>query len=69
MGFPTKSSIQELNTNTLFSIATTLRCKGGSYSIPGLLQFTLDTYLIMLSVKQGGIKYNFLCPRYDLTWD
>ena len=30
-----------------FSIATTLRC-------------TLDPYLIMLSVKQGGIKYHFL---------
>ncbi len=27
---------------------------------PGLLHFTLDTYLILLSVKQGGIKYHFL---------
>ena len=26
---------------------------------PGLLHFTLDTYLILLSVKQGGIKYHF----------
>ena len=26
---------------------------------PGLLYFTLDTYLILLSVKQGGIKYYF----------
>ena len=42
-----------------FSIATTLRCKGGRYSFPGLLHFTLDTYLIMLSVKQGGVKYHF----------
>ena len=24
-----------------------------------LLHFTLDTYLIMLSVEQGGIKYHF----------
>ena len=35
---------------------------------PGLLHFTLDTYLIMLSVKQGGIKYHFLSYWYDLTW-
>ena len=26
---------------------------------PGLLHFTLDTYLILLRVKQGGIKYHF----------
>ena len=25
----------------------------------GLLHFTLDPYLVMLSVKQGGIKYHF----------
>ena len=35
----------------------------------GLLHFTLDTYLIMLSVKQGNIKYHFLSLWYDLTWD
>ena len=38
-----------------FSIATTLRCR--------------DLYLIMLSVKQGGIKYHFLSLWYDSTWD
>ena len=26
---------------------------------PGLLHFTLDMYLILLSVKQGSIKYHF----------
>ena len=26
-------------------------------------------YLIMLSVKQGGIKYHFLSLWYDATWD
>ena len=36
---------------------------------PGLLHFTLDPYLIMLSVKQGGIKYHFLSHWYDSTWD
>ena len=32
----------------------------GATPFPGLLHFTLNKYLIMLSVKQGGIKYNFL---------
>ena len=41
-----------------FSIATTPRCRGGLYSIPWLLHFTPDPYLIMLNVKQGGIKYH-----------
>ena len=40
-------------------------CRGGRYSFPGLLYFTLDPYLIMLSVKQGGIKSLW----YDSTWD
>ena len=30
---------------------------------------TLDLYSIMLSVKQGDIKYHFLSLLYDLTWD
>ena len=38
-----------------FSIATTPRCRRGRYSFPELLHFALDTYLILLSVKQGGI--------------
>ena len=36
---------------------------------PGLLHFTFDIYLIMLSVKQGGIKYYFLSLWYNLIWD
>ena len=43
-----------------FSIATTARCREEHYFFPGLLHFTLDPYLIMLSVKQGDIKYHFL---------
>ena len=31
----------------------------GATPSPGLLHFTLDTYLILLSVKHGGIKYHF----------
>ena len=41
----------------------------GATPFPGLLHFTLDLYLIMLSVKQGGIKYHFLSLWYDSTWD
>ena len=52
-----------------FSIATTLRCRGGHYSFPWITPLTFDPYLIMLSVKQGGIKYHFLSLWYDLTKD
>ena len=43
----------------LFSIATTPRCRGSATSSPRWLQCILDPYLIMLSAKQGGIKYHF----------
>ena len=52
-----------------FSIATTPRCREGATPFPGLLHFTLDTYLILLRVKQGGIKYHFKGRWYDETWD
>ena len=63
------ATIVEGNPKAPFSIATTPRCRGGRYSFPGLLYFTLDPYLIMLSVKQGGIKFRFLSLWYDSTWD
>ena len=31
----------------------------GATPFPGFLHFTLDTYLILLSIKQGSIKYHF----------
>ena len=34
-----------------------------------MLHFTLDPYLIILSIKQGGIKYNFFSLWYDSNWD
>ena len=43
------ATIVEGDPKAPFSIATT----------PGLLHFTLEPYLIMLSVKQGGIKFHF----------
>ena len=41
----------------------------GATPFSGLLHFTLDPYLIMLSAKQGGIEYHFLSLWYDSTWD
>ena len=38
-----------------FSIATTPRCRGGRYSFP----FTLDTYLILLSVRANKLLIVF----------
>ena len=63
------ATIVEGNPKAPFSITTTPRCRGGHYYFPGWLYFTLDPHLIMLSVKQGGIKYHFLSLWYDSTWD
>ena len=63
------ATIVEGDPKAPFSIATTPRCRGGRYSFTQLLHFTLDSYLIMLSVKQGGIKYHFLSLWYNSTWD
>ena len=53
------ATIVEGDQKASFSIATTPRCREGTTPFPGLLHFTLDTYLILLSVKQGDIKYHF----------
>ena len=50
-----------------FSIATTPRRRGGRYSFSWIVPLTLDQDFIMLSVKQGGIKYHFLSFWYDST--
>ena len=53
------STVVEGEQKAPFSIATTQRCTEDANPFPGLHHFTLDTYLILLSVKQGGIKYHF----------
>ena len=63
------SAIVEGNPKAPLSIATTPRCRRGATPYPGLLHFTLDPYLMVLSAKQGGIKYPFFSLWYDLTWD
>ena len=51
-----------------FSMATTPWCRVGRYFFPWIAP--LYTYLILLSVKQGGIKYHFFKSLwYDATWD
>ena len=41
----------------------------GNPKAPFSIATTLDSYLIMLSVKQGGIKYHFLSLWYNSFWD
>ena len=49
-----------------FSIASILKCRRGRYSFPLIAPLTLGPHLIMLSVKQGGIKYHFFFK--SLVW-
>ena len=42
-----------------FSLAIKPRSWEDATPLPGLFHFTIDPYLIMLIVKQGGIKYHF----------
>ena len=53
------ATVVEGDQKALFSIATTLRCRGVRYTFPWIAHFILDMYLILLIVKQGGIKYHF----------
>ena len=50
-----------------FSIATTPRCRVGEHSTPfrGLLYFTLDLHLLVLSAKQGDNKNHFFFCLLD----
>ena len=48
-----------------FSIASTPKCRAGRNSFPWIAPLTFDMYLIMLSVKQGGINNHFCV--FDMT--
>ena len=61
-------TVDEGDPKAPFSIVTTLVGEGVTLS-PRLLHFTLDTYLIILSVKQRWIKYHFLSLWCNSTWD
>ena len=61
------ATIVEDDPKAPFSIVTTPRCRGeGATPFSGLLYFTLDPYIIMLSVKH---QVPFLSHWYDSTWD
>ena len=62
-------TVVESDLKAPFLIATTPRCRRGQYSFPWIAPLTLDQYLIMLSAKQGCIKYRFLNLWYDSTRD
>ena len=51
------ATVVNIDPKAPFSIATTSRCRAGYYTFPSVVP--LDTYLIMLNIKQGGIKYHF----------
>ena len=59
------ATLVEDDPNAPFLSATTSQSRVGATLFPGMLNFTLDTYLIMLNVKQRGIKYYSLSLWYD----
>ena len=59
-----KSKVGDLNRGWLEFILEVMRYGNfstgeGATLFPGSLHFIVDPYLIMLSVKQGGIKFHF----------
>ena len=50
----------------LFSIATTLRCRGGRYSFCWIAPLTLDPYLIMLSVNHQVPFFEFFTAWHGI---
>ena len=60
--------VVEEDSKAPLSIATTPRSRGGLYSIPWIAPLYPGP-LIVLSVKQGGIKYRFLSLCYNSTCD
>ena len=65
------ATVIEIDPKTPFSIASTTRCRGGRYFIPWIAPlYPWFVPFIMVSVKQGGIKYHFFFSLwYDSTWD
>ena len=70
MGYKVKlATVVEGDPKVPFSLAATAMCRGGCYFFHWIVPLTFHPYLIMLSVKQGGIKHHFLSLWYDSTWD
>ena len=60
-------TIAEGDPKVLFFISYYTNCREEHYFFPKIAP--LYPRYIMLSVKQGGIKYHFLNLWYDSTWD
>ena len=50
-----------------FTKATIPRCRGGCNSFPCIARLILDPYIIMLSVKQRGVKCHFWVFSIDVS--
>ena len=57
--YKTKPTSCKVKLASVVAVTSTPKCRGGATPFFGLLPFTLDTYLILLSVMEGGIKFHF----------
>ena len=60
---------QRWSEGSLFQLLLHRDLWGGLTPFPGLVHFSLDPYLIVLSVKESGFKHHFLSFWYDSNWD
>ena len=60
------SLVSRVNLATIFEGDPKALFKEGATPFPVFLDFKLDPYLIMLSVKEGGISYHFWV--FGMTW-
>ena len=63
------ATVAEVDSKIPFSIAATPRFRERRYFFPWIASLTFDPYIVMLNVKQGGIKYYFFSLWYDSTWN
>ena len=64
------ATIVESDLKAIFSIASAPKYRSGPTTpFTGLFHFTFVWYFIMMSVKQGRIKYYNFSLWYDSTWD
>ena len=59
------ATIVTVDPKVFFAIAITPRIGERATPFPGLIHFTFDMYLIIVSVKQGDIKCHFLSLWFE----
>ena len=55
----TMVTVVERDPKAPFLITTTPRCKGEPHSFPWIVPLTFNSCLMLVNIKQGGIKYHF----------